>query len=82
MTEVQFKRIFNMANKKEYPDTQAFRDSAMDALAGCAYEKKMCTKAQAAYIWNYQTMQFNGERDQAAVEENYWYYKKNVKILD
>lgn len=82
MTEVEFKKVFKMAQNREYPQTKAFFDTAMDSLAGCAYEKKICTKAQAAYIFNYQTMMLNGERDQAAVEETYCYYKKNVKLLD
>ena len=82
MTEVEFKKVFKMAQNREYPQTQAFFDSAMDALSGCAYEKKICTKEQAAYIFNYQTMMLNGVRDQSAVEETYFYYKKNVKLLD
>lgn len=82
MKEVEFKRIYKMAEKREYPDTEIFREQAMTALSGCAYEKKICTKAQAAYVFNYQTMMMNGERDQQAVEEMYYYYKKNVKIID
>lgn len=82
MTEVEFKRVFKMAEKRDYPQTKAFMDTAMDALSGCAYDKKICTKAQAAYVFNYQTLMLNGERDQSAVEETYYYYKKNVKLLD
>lgn len=82
MTEVEFKKVFKMAQNQDYPQTQAFYNTAMDALVGCAYEKKICTKTQAAYVFNYQTLMFNGERDQSAVEEIYHYYKKNVKILD
>ncbi len=82
MKEVEFKKVYKMAENRDYPNTDAFMEQAMNALAGCAYEKKICTMAQAAYVFNYQTMMMNGERDQQAVEETYHYYKKNVKIID
>ena len=82
MTEVEFKKVFKLAEIRDYPHTDACREQALNALAGCAYEKKICTKKQAAYVFNYQTIMLNGERDQQAVEETYYYYKKNVKIID
>lgn len=71
-----------MAVKREYPQTQEFSEQAAISLAGCAYEKKVCTKAQAAWNINYHAKMFNGEYSAEAIEEIHHYYKKNVKLID
>jgi len=82
MKALEFRQIYKMATEHNYPNTEAFGNNALETLSGCAYDKKICTKAQAAYVLNYQALMFNGEYDYEMLEETQGYFKKNITLLD
>lgn len=82
MTMKQFRQAYQMA--EDLKDTETSTDElnqALQATAGCAYEKRHCTMKQYAIHLNYQTMQFNGIRSTDAIN-NEIHIMNNIIIID
>ena len=82
MTMKQFRQSYQMAESLK--DTETSTDEinhALQATAGCAYEKRHCTMKQYAIHLNYQTMQMNGIRSTDATNDEIL-IKNNIIIID
>lgn len=82
MTMKQFRQAYQMAEElKNYETNTDELNQALQATAGCAYEKKCCTMKQYAIHLNYQTMQLNGIRSTDEVN-NEIHIMDNIIIID
>lgn len=81
MKASEFKEVFALAESHPHL-TEAEQVEASIALGGCAYDKRVATRLQCAYILNWQSMMLNGARDQNMMLETRGYFLKNVELLD
>lgn len=81
MTKKEFKQCFAMAQQGSGLTPDEMRQAEI-ALCGFGLEPKIATKAQCAYMINYQTMMMNGARDQQMIEECYHAMLRYVTLID
>jgi hypothetical protein len=81
MNSQQFKSCFVLAETMPtMPEPESTQ--AAIATAGCAYEDKVATKRQVAWLINYQSMMMNGYRDAVELAETRLYCLKHITLLD
>jgi hypothetical protein len=81
MNNQQFKLCFAIAETMPtMPEAEATQ--AAIATAGCAYENRIATKRQVAWLINYQTMMMNGYRDMEELDETRLYCLAHIILLD
>ena len=82
MTMKQFRQAYQMAEELKGKETSTDEmNQALQATAGCAYEKRHCTMKQYAIHLNYQTIQLNGTRSTDAINDEIL-IKNNIIIID
>jgi len=79
MTRKEFSTALQIADRHDELTTDESTQAAI-ATMGCAYEQKIVTINQVAWLINYQTMQMNGTRDAQALQELYE-MKHNLIII-
>lgn len=82
MTKSEFKRCFVLAEQGNVISDLEEAQQAYVALCGFGLEPKTATAKQVAHVINYQSMQFNGIRDSAMLEDCYHAMLRNVTLLD